>query len=309
MSTIITDNPYTFTVLDNMNINAVFEDDIVINLDYYPYLTSSVGRSITKTINGSQITLTYDRGSATSSSPAYTFLAWADTNTGAILSTSNPYTFTGSGTINITALTTDGVNPNSYTYYTYQGTYGYSSTVYKYFNDGTSYKGIRTSSDNKPSYTISKVAGTRNRDTLCQNYSYSSGGSTSTGTQFRGNTWAARSGLIAGYSTYGNTDWFAKNACIPPFTFSFDHSYWLYYSSDGNSAKPAAVYFHAMDASLYTGTFDISPYPQTPGAASAGYTVYIRPGATGYNSTWLMNTFGLSSTIANRFTFSATLRY
>ena len=27
MSTIITDNPYTFTVADNMNINAVFEDD------------------------------------------------------------------------------------------------------------------------------------------------------------------------------------------------------------------------------------------------------------------------------------------
>lgn len=27
MSTIITDNPYTFTVSDNMNISAVFEDD------------------------------------------------------------------------------------------------------------------------------------------------------------------------------------------------------------------------------------------------------------------------------------------
>ena len=27
MSTIITQNPYTFTVSDNMNINAVFEDD------------------------------------------------------------------------------------------------------------------------------------------------------------------------------------------------------------------------------------------------------------------------------------------
>lgn len=27
MSTIITDNPYTFTVSDNMNINAVFEDN------------------------------------------------------------------------------------------------------------------------------------------------------------------------------------------------------------------------------------------------------------------------------------------
>lgn len=32
MSTIITDNPYTFTVADNMNINAVFEDNIPITV-------------------------------------------------------------------------------------------------------------------------------------------------------------------------------------------------------------------------------------------------------------------------------------
>ena len=301
MSTIITDNPYTFTVADNMSINAVFENDLVINLEYYPYLTSSVGRSITKTINGSSITLQYNRGSAGTSSPAYTFLAWANTDTGAILSTSNPYTFTGSGTINITALTIDNGNPTSQTMYARNKS---GATVY-YKNGAT--KAI-TASGGQSSLYVDRIDGSKG---LSEANNWTDSGRTNYGTAYPGNTWSMRKGFIAGYSveadsgyTYQPKDWFAKNAYVPPI-FDISTNQWIGYRTT-NAYQAQYLYFHAMDASVYTRSYNPTS-TMWPGAQYN--TIYIRPGAVGYNKDWLMNFWHLSSSQAANFTFSASLKY
>ena len=65
MSTIITDNPYTFTVQDNMNINAVFEDIIPItiitngNNAYNFYIMNKAGSVYTWSIPNSSGTYKY----------------------------------------------------------------------------------------------------------------------------------------------------------------------------------------------------------------------------------------------------------
>ena len=312
MSTIITDNPYTFTVADNMNINAVFEDDIVINLDYFPYLISSVGRSITKTVNGSSITLEYNRGSASTSSPAYTFLAWANTDTGAILSTSNPYTFTGSGTINITALTTDGINTTSKTYSL--GQY-YAKTVY--YKDGTSR--ALSSDTGQSSLYVDHIYPTNATESNFNDSDYSlskqsspqsSGYYTTYGTVYVGNTWSMRSGYIAGYSVESSgyvsqpKDYFAQYACVPPFAFNFNTQYW-YGANTTDALRAHKLFFHAMDSSIYTRSSTSRWFLQ----GADGNVIYYRPGAVGYNKDWLMNFWGLSSSQAANYTFSATLRY
>ena len=70
MSTIITDNPYTFTVQDNMSINAVFENITPItivsngNNAYDFYIKNNKNRVYTWTIPKSSGTFTYS-GTAT----------------------------------------------------------------------------------------------------------------------------------------------------------------------------------------------------------------------------------------------------
>ena len=94
MSTIITDNPYTFTVSDNMNINAVFEDDYTITTGMYPLaFESQGGRKVEVSSVSGGVSVYFNPG--TSSNSMYkNFLAWADGNTKEILSTDNPYVFT-----------------------------------------------------------------------------------------------------------------------------------------------------------------------------------------------------------------------
>ena len=104
MSTIITDNPYTFTVSDNMNINAVFENNTatIHVCNWCPSGLNSLSSSDTKpTITGTgtynigdTCTLTY---TVANSYSRFSFLAWADPETKTILSTSSTYSFTVSG--------------------------------------------------------------------------------------------------------------------------------------------------------------------------------------------------------------------
>lgn len=58
MSTIITDNPYTFTVSDNMNINAVFEDDARITI-------TAAASTYVKLVNSSNQTYIWNLRSGT----------------------------------------------------------------------------------------------------------------------------------------------------------------------------------------------------------------------------------------------------
>lgn len=119
MSTIITDNPYTFTVADNMNINAVFENDTCrINAYiYYTDTTTQAGGVDTSSFNNPKTTSTY----ATTGSGNYNigdsctvvaniqsgrepFIGWYDLETGVKLSTSKSYTFTVSKSQDLYAL-------------------------------------------------------------------------------------------------------------------------------------------------------------------------------------------------------------
>lgn len=99
MSTIITDNPYTFTVADNMNINAVFEDDLVIKARRYPAVYNNqdsskfyISMSPSKPKIGDTCTLT-----ATSVDNTYSFVGWCNTDTERVESTNRTYTFTVNG--------------------------------------------------------------------------------------------------------------------------------------------------------------------------------------------------------------------
>ena len=87
MSTIITDNPYTFTVQDNMSIKAVFENSVGtlqgINTSG-AYVQSSSGTMYIN-FNGTRVANAYSSG--------YGFSVNYDTTF--------PITFTGSGSVNI----------------------------------------------------------------------------------------------------------------------------------------------------------------------------------------------------------------
>lgn len=99
MSTIITDNPYTFTVADNMNINAVFEND-TCRINAYCFNARFLMNLNTTQINatgsgdyttGSSCTVNF---TGSSSSSYNYFVGWYDFETGEKLSTSKSYTFT-----------------------------------------------------------------------------------------------------------------------------------------------------------------------------------------------------------------------
>lgn len=120
MSTIITNNPYTFTVLDNMNINAVFEDNTAtITVYKYPSVRSGMDTGITisgggtKTI-GSTCTLT----ATNSISPSVfgTYYAWLDLETGNVLGTNSTLSFTVSKdqTIYCALIRNDSTKDNLY---------------------------------------------------------------------------------------------------------------------------------------------------------------------------------------------------
>ena len=111
MSTIITDNPYTFTVSDNMNINAVFENNTA-NITVYKYPSLSTGLEVNISVSGggtkivgSTCTLT-----ATTTSSFYNKFVWLDLETGDTLGTGSTYTFTVSKdqTIYCATARTDG---------------------------------------------------------------------------------------------------------------------------------------------------------------------------------------------------------
>ena len=109
MSTIITDNPYTFTVADNMNINAVFEDDVCV-INAYIFNPSHTITADTTKINttGSG---TYNPGDSctlnitgTQASTYSYFIGWYDFETGEKVSTNKSYTFTVSKSQDLYAL-------------------------------------------------------------------------------------------------------------------------------------------------------------------------------------------------------------
>lgn len=109
MSTIITDNPYTFTVADNMNINAVFEDDVYrVNVYMYPkyYAYNGTLTSSKNYSGGSTCRLTYTSPASTlgSSHPDRKVFGWFDLDTGELLlENSNTYSFTVNSNKNIIA--------------------------------------------------------------------------------------------------------------------------------------------------------------------------------------------------------------
>ena len=118
MSTIITDNPYTFTVLDNMNINAVFENNTAtITVYKYPslYTDSGVSLSGAGTYNiGASCTLTATPPSGAS---VYgTYFAWLDLETGNVLGTNSTLSFTVSKdqTIYCALIRSDSTKDNLY---------------------------------------------------------------------------------------------------------------------------------------------------------------------------------------------------
>lgn len=100
MSTIITDNPYTFTVADNMNINAVFENNTAtITVYKYPscYITNNINTGITVSGGGTKIvgsTCTLTATPPSGASVYGTYFAWLDLETGNVLGTNSTLSFT-----------------------------------------------------------------------------------------------------------------------------------------------------------------------------------------------------------------------
>lgn len=155
MSTIITDNPYTFTVSDNMNINAVFEDDYTITTGMYPLaFESQGGRKVEVSSVSGGVSVYFNPG--TSSNSMYkNFLAWADGNTKEILSTDNPYVFTPTGDMYIVALTGD----EKYQLATSNSTGMSDITIKITYIDNTSqsFKAYPGGTSTKPSYLIKSI--------------------------------------------------------------------------------------------------------------------------------------------------------
>lgn len=155
MSTIITQNPYTFTVSDNMNINAVFEDDYTITTGMYPLaFESQGGRKVEVSSVSGGVSVYFDKGTSTRSMYNH-FLAWADGNTKEILSTDNPYVFTPTGDMYIVALTGD----ENYQLIASNSTGMSSITITITYIDNTtqSFKAYGGGTSNKPSYLIKSI--------------------------------------------------------------------------------------------------------------------------------------------------------
>lgn len=99
MSTIITQNPYTFTVEDNMNINAVFEDNTytinayIFSPTYTPSWTTSQLKANGSGTYSPGETCSLSLGGTNASNINY-FAGWYDFETGEKISTSKNYTFT-----------------------------------------------------------------------------------------------------------------------------------------------------------------------------------------------------------------------
>lgn len=138
MSTIITQNPYTFTVSDNMNINAVFENSTVnITVYIYPGLLlplSSPSPTLTGAGEyniGDTCTLKY---TYTGNSWTQKFIGWVDFENGTILSTNSTYSFTVSGNKTIYCVL-DAGDAMSYSSSTYNYPVNMKCTLY--YTDGT----------------------------------------------------------------------------------------------------------------------------------------------------------------------------
>ena len=155
MSTIITQNPYSFTVADNMNINAVFEDSYIITTGMYPLaFTAQGGRKVEVSSVSGGVSVYFDKG--TSTNTMYNnFLAWADGNTKEILSTDNPYVFTPTGDMYIVALTGDEkyqLIANNYT-----GMSSIKITINYIDNTSQSFYAYPGGISNKASYLIKEI--------------------------------------------------------------------------------------------------------------------------------------------------------
>lgn len=161
MSTIITQNPYTFTVSDNMNINAVFENSTV-KIDTYLFPGASLSYSPLPTLTGAgeynigdTCTLQY---TYTGSAYLFDFLGWVDFENGTILSTNKTYSFTVSGNKTIYCVLGAG-DAMWYSSSTYNYPINMKCTLY--YTDGTSQQLTYTKQSSNASWnstTASKTA-------------------------------------------------------------------------------------------------------------------------------------------------------
>lgn len=193
MSTIITDNPYTFTVADNMNINAVFENNTatIHVCNWCPCGTDSFSSSDTRPIItgtgtyniGDTCTLTY---TCANSYSRFEFLAWADFENKTILSTNSTYSFTVSGDKTIYVINRGGgsldATYSGYTFGPYPlSTYPRDAKATVHYIDGTSqnisfYQSSSSSSAsvstlNKKIFYIDYVEPTNTKTTCSKLYS------------------------------------------------------------------------------------------------------------------------------------------
>lgn len=164
MSTIITDNPYTFTVSDNMSINAVFEDDANITVYKYPSCSQNIA-TITGAGSysyGSTCTLTATKNSGITTTVQF---IWLDLETGDLLGSGSTLSFTVSKSQTIYCGTIMYLNDNG-TGIGYHGWGGASfSNLILTFRNGTSKKlsvsgGTNYQRDSTiPQYNITKISG------------------------------------------------------------------------------------------------------------------------------------------------------
>jgi hypothetical protein len=276
MSTIITDNPYTFTVADNMNINAVFEDDVYrVNVymypKYYDYngtLTSSKNYS-----GGSNCTLTY----TSSSDLSRKVFGWYDLDTGELLrENSNTYSFTVNSNKNIIAAVghTDGlkgnaddyesfssanqtvidVNGNTITYVKDGNSYYYGDAwkvkYFKYTGTGYSYNNYK----NTPLFWFNQI---HNSSYPLQNARYRD-----TGWKNRADTYCVAFGPFVGDTIYIDSVWSTSSGMASIYQMDF------YFSS------PIAP---TLSNKILLGTYS--------------HTIYYPSYGIGYDTTWKNNNF------------------
>lgn len=313
MSTIITQNPYSFTVADNMNINAVFENaEYTINTTMFPlFPDSSVSRSITKTKSGDSITLEYSSNSTTY---IYTFRGWLDIDNRTILSTSNPYTFTPDRDMNIAAFTGNPNFTGRYGALPRSGNSSYTASFALNFIDGSSKTGTLPISNQsfdwgKPCYSLEKVNYTATSTNKTWIYSLSNYG---------GGWWSYNSPPgPAGLDWIGGYFPLLKECNIPyfwskdtrtfdgqtayisfiPYTFNFKTYRTL---STGVNTGVKYICFHALDFLDYdTTNFDTS----TKITLNSGDRIYCRTNAVNYTQA------NLSSIFEGTFDIHKTLQY
>lgn len=300
MSTIITQNPYSFTVADNMNINAVFENaEYTINTTMFPLVPDNVSRSITKTKSGDSITLQY---STNNTSAIYVFCGWLDIDNRTILSTSNPYTFTPDRDMNIAAFTgssnfigRNGMIPRA-------GNSSYTASYAFNFIDGSSKTGTVPGSSasfdwGKMCCSLEKINYTATSTNKTWMYSLANYG---------GGWWAYNSSPgAAGLDWAGGYFPLLKECNIPyfwskdtrtfdgqtayvsfiPYTFNFKTYRTL---STGVNTGSKYICFHALDFLDYdTTNFDTT----TKITLNSGDRIYCRPDAVNYTQANLSSIF------------------